>query len=137
MIFLLSNYITSQILLKLKGLVLVNNFMSQLFCICFFPFSPFSVFHPQWEIECSLETVENLLFLLIYIYIFQNLIFHVNTGGNGGRGGDVILECSASIWDFSGLQHHVVCYWLLLFVRLRTGLTFNLSCFVFIIYTEC
>ncbi|KAF3454709.1 hypothetical protein FNV43_RR05157 [Rhamnella rubrinervis] len=27
-------------------------------------------------------------------------------GGNGGRGGDVILECSPTIWDFSGLQHH-------------------------------
>uniref|UniRef100_A0A1D1XZG9 GTPase obg n=1 Tax=Anthurium amnicola TaxID=1678845 RepID=A0A1D1XZG9_9ARAE len=28
-------------------------------------------------------------------------------GGNGGRGGDVILECSASVWDFSNLQHHL------------------------------
>ncbi|XP_030504462.2 probable GTP-binding protein OBGM, mitochondrial isoform X1 [Cannabis sativa] len=28
-------------------------------------------------------------------------------GGNGGRGGDVILECSPTVWDFSGLQHHV------------------------------
>ncbi|CAI0388318.1 unnamed protein product [Linum tenue] len=28
-------------------------------------------------------------------------------GGNGGRGGDVILECSPAVWDFSGLQHHV------------------------------
>ncbi|CAA0809760.1 Probable GTP-binding protein OBGM- mitochondrial [Striga hermonthica] len=28
-------------------------------------------------------------------------------GGNGGRGGDVILECSPSVWDFRGLQHHV------------------------------
>ncbi|CAD6255510.1 unnamed protein product [Miscanthus lutarioriparius] len=28
-------------------------------------------------------------------------------GGNGGKGGDVILECSRSIWDFSGLQHHM------------------------------
>ncbi|KAL5205084.1 hypothetical protein ABZP36_009955 [Zizania latifolia] len=28
-------------------------------------------------------------------------------GGNGGRGGDVILECSLSIWDFSSLQHHM------------------------------
>ncbi|XP_015874098.3 probable GTP-binding protein OBGM, mitochondrial isoform X1 [Ziziphus jujuba] len=27
-------------------------------------------------------------------------------GGNGGRGGDVILECSPTVWDFSGLQHH-------------------------------
>uniref|UniRef100_A0A0D9XVQ3 OBG-type G domain-containing protein n=1 Tax=Leersia perrieri TaxID=77586 RepID=A0A0D9XVQ3_9ORYZ len=27
-------------------------------------------------------------------------------GGNGGTGGDVILECSRSVWDFSGLQHH-------------------------------
>lgn len=27
-------------------------------------------------------------------------------GGNGGTGGDVILECSGSIWDFSSLQHH-------------------------------
>jgi hypothetical protein len=32
-----------------------------------------------------------------------------STGGNGGKGGDVILECSRSIWDFSGLQHHMVC----------------------------
>lgn len=30
-------------------------------------------------------------------------------GGNGGKGGDVILECSPTVWDFSGLQHHVVC----------------------------
>ncbi|KAF8725709.1 hypothetical protein HU200_020257 [Digitaria exilis] len=29
-------------------------------------------------------------------------------GGNGGKGGDVILECSRSIWDFSGLQHHMI-----------------------------
>ncbi|XP_008776794.1 probable GTP-binding protein OBGM, mitochondrial [Phoenix dactylifera] len=28
-------------------------------------------------------------------------------GGNGGRGGDVILECSAAVWDFSNLQHHL------------------------------
>ncbi|KAI9194140.1 hypothetical protein LWI28_003447 [Acer negundo] len=28
-------------------------------------------------------------------------------GGNGGRGGDVILECSPAVWDFSGLQHHI------------------------------
>ncbi|EPS72002.1 hypothetical protein M569_02756, partial [Genlisea aurea] len=28
-------------------------------------------------------------------------------GGNGGRGGDVVLECSTSVWDFSGLQHHI------------------------------
>ena len=29
-------------------------------------------------------------------------------GGNGGRGGDVILECSSAVWDFSGLQHQNV-----------------------------
>lgn len=28
-------------------------------------------------------------------------------GGNGGRGGDVYLECSAALWDFSNLQHHL------------------------------
>ncbi|KAI3444193.1 hypothetical protein Pfo_000858 [Paulownia fortunei] len=28
-------------------------------------------------------------------------------GGNGGRGGDVILECSTAVWDFSSLQHHI------------------------------
>ncbi|ERN09743.1 probable GTP-binding protein OBGM, mitochondrial isoform X1 [Amborella trichopoda] len=28
-------------------------------------------------------------------------------GGNGGRGGDVILECSPAIWDLSNLQHHL------------------------------
>ncbi|OVA05913.1 GTP binding domain [Macleaya cordata] len=27
-------------------------------------------------------------------------------GGNGGRGGDVILECSPTVWDFRNLQHH-------------------------------
>eukprot|EP00249_Psilotum_nudum_P004152 c17695_g1_i2 orf=344-781(-) len=27
-------------------------------------------------------------------------------GGNGGRGGDTILECSPRVWDFSHLQHH-------------------------------
>ncbi|WVZ08355.1 hypothetical protein V8G54_021701, partial [Vigna mungo] len=29
-------------------------------------------------------------------------------GGNGGRGGDVILECSSTVWDFSGLQRHLI-----------------------------
>ncbi|KAG4403830.1 hypothetical protein GLYMA_01G202150v4 [Glycine max] len=28
-------------------------------------------------------------------------------GGNGGRGGDIILECSHRVWDFSGLQRHL------------------------------
>ncbi|KAF3781454.1 putative GTP-binding protein [Nymphaea thermarum] len=28
-------------------------------------------------------------------------------GGNGGKGGNVILECSASVWDLSNLQHHL------------------------------
>ncbi|OIT05048.1 PREDICTED: probable GTP-binding protein OBGM, mitochondrial [Nicotiana attenuata] len=28
-------------------------------------------------------------------------------GGNGGRGGDVILECSPAVWDLSSLQHHI------------------------------
>lgn len=43
-------------------------------------------------------------------------IFDFNVGGNGGRGGDVILECSPSVWDFSGLQNHVVCdFFLFLF----------------------
>ncbi|KAL2480883.1 putative GTP-binding protein OBGM [Abeliophyllum distichum] len=28
-------------------------------------------------------------------------------GGNGGRGGDVILECSTAVWDLSCLQHHI------------------------------
>ncbi|GMH12280.1 hypothetical protein Nepgr_014121 [Nepenthes gracilis] len=28
-------------------------------------------------------------------------------GGNGGRGGDVILQCTAAVWDFSSLQHHI------------------------------
>lgn len=28
-------------------------------------------------------------------------------GGNGGKGGDVILECSAAVWDLSNLQHHL------------------------------
>lgn len=36
-------------------------------------------------------------------------VFGTNVGGNGGKGGDVILECSPTVWDFSGLQHHVVC----------------------------
>uniref|UniRef100_A0A7N0ULR1 Uncharacterized protein n=2 Tax=Kalanchoe fedtschenkoi TaxID=63787 RepID=A0A7N0ULR1_KALFE len=31
----------------------------------------------------------------------------IRDGGNGGRGGDVILECSRAVWDFSGLQHHI------------------------------
>lgn len=46
----------------------------------------------------------NLLLLLLLMFI------GLNVGGNGGRGGDVILECSTAIWDFSGLQNHVVCY---------------------------
>lgn len=29
-------------------------------------------------------------------------------GGNGGRGGDVILECSTRVWDLSGLQRHLI-----------------------------
>ncbi|XP_059626619.1 probable GTP-binding protein OBGM, mitochondrial [Cornus florida] len=28
-------------------------------------------------------------------------------GGKGGRGGDVILECSPALWDLSSLQHHI------------------------------
>jgi hypothetical protein len=32
-----------------------------------------------------------------------------NVGGSGGVGGDVILECSRTVWDFSGLQRHLVC----------------------------
>ncbi|KAK8969352.1 hypothetical protein KSP40_PGU020129 [Platanthera guangdongensis] len=28
-------------------------------------------------------------------------------GGNGGKGGDVYLESSAALWDFSNLQHHL------------------------------
>lgn len=32
-----------------------------------------------------------------------------DVGGNGGTGGDVILECSPRVWDFSGLQRHLVC----------------------------
>ncbi|XP_026427771.1 probable GTP-binding protein OBGM, mitochondrial isoform X2 [Papaver somniferum] len=28
-------------------------------------------------------------------------------GGSGGRGGDVILECSPKVWDFRNLQHHM------------------------------
>ncbi|MCL7029950.1 hypothetical protein MKW94_029288 [Papaver nudicaule] len=28
-------------------------------------------------------------------------------GGSGGRGGDVILECSPNVWDFRNLQHHM------------------------------
>ncbi|PKA58211.1 Developmentally regulated G-protein 2 [Apostasia shenzhenica] len=31
----------------------------------------------------------------------------VPNGGNGGRGGDVYLECSPTLWDFSNLQHHL------------------------------
>ncbi|XP_056695447.1 probable GTP-binding protein OBGM, mitochondrial isoform X2 [Spinacia oleracea] len=27
-------------------------------------------------------------------------------GGNGGKGGDVILQCTSAVWDFRGLQHH-------------------------------
>ncbi|XP_050370054.1 probable GTP-binding protein OBGM, mitochondrial [Argentina anserina] len=32
----------------------------------------------------------------------------VPDGGNGGKGGDVILECSPTVWDFSGLQPHLI-----------------------------
>ncbi|KAF6171898.1 hypothetical protein GIB67_011795 [Kingdonia uniflora] len=27
--------------------------------------------------------------------------------GNGGRGGDIILECCPAVWDFRNLQHHM------------------------------
>jgi len=37
------------------------------------------------------------------------LVSVFNVGGNGGRGGDVILECSPRVWDFSGLKRHLVC----------------------------
>ncbi|PHT84925.1 putative GTP-binding protein OBGM, mitochondrial [Capsicum annuum] len=33
--------------------------------------------------------------------------FRRGRGGNGGRGGDVILECSPTMWDLSALQHHI------------------------------
>ncbi|CAO2824947.1 unnamed protein product [Amaranthus hypochondriacus] len=29
-------------------------------------------------------------------------------GGNGGRGGDVILRCTSAVWDFRCLQHHII-----------------------------
>ncbi|XP_045808213.1 probable GTP-binding protein OBGM, mitochondrial [Trifolium pratense] len=32
----------------------------------------------------------------------------VPDGGSGGVGGDVILECSRRVWDFSGLQRHLM-----------------------------
>ena len=40
------------------------------------------------------------------------IILRSYVGGNGGRGGDVILECSPAVWDFSSVQHHIVCYFL-------------------------
>lgn len=41
------------------------------------------------------------------IYIL-NASFLIDAGGDGGRGGDVILECSTALWDFSSLNHHIV-----------------------------
>ncbi|XP_058752551.1 probable GTP-binding protein OBGM, mitochondrial [Vicia villosa] len=32
----------------------------------------------------------------------------VPDGGGGGIGGDVILECSRRVWDFSGLKRHLI-----------------------------
>ncbi|KAK7307472.1 hypothetical protein VNO77_40572 [Canavalia gladiata] len=29
-------------------------------------------------------------------------------GGNGGKGGDVILKCSPRVWDFSGFKRHLI-----------------------------
>ncbi|PHT39435.1 putative GTP-binding protein OBGM, mitochondrial [Capsicum baccatum] len=43
----------------------------------------------------------------LYDSSFLYLLFGVNAGGNGGRGGDVILECSPTMWDLSALQHHI------------------------------
>lgn len=54
---------------------------------------------------------QNELNLLLSTFMISLLILiWPNTGGNGGRGGDVVLECSATVWDFSSLQHHIVCY---------------------------
>lgn len=49
--------------------------------------------------------------MLVLFMKHQSLLSNSCTvlGGNGGRGGDVILECSPAVWDFSCLQHHVVC----------------------------
>lgn len=41
---------------------------------------------------------------------FHYLLFGLDAGGNGGRGGDVILECSPTMWDLSALQHHIVSF---------------------------
>lgn len=40
--------------------------------------------------------------------MFDVYVIEISSGGNGGRGGDVILECTHAVWDFSGLQPHVV-----------------------------
>lgn len=55
----------------------------------------------------------NKTFGLILHHVFLSIQVSRNNsgsivGGNGGRGGDVILECSPAVWDFSSLQHHVV-----------------------------
>jgi len=43
-------------------------------------------------------------------------VIELSLGGNGGRGGDVILECTHAVWDFSGLQPHIVSVSVTLFV---------------------
>jgi hypothetical protein len=50
---------------------------------------------------------------LVYISRAQDLPYSMQqkfAGGDGGTGGNVILECSRSVWDFSNLQHHTVCF---------------------------
>lgn len=46
---------------------------------------------------------------MVFIYCHVIQLCGIKEGGDGGRGGDVILECSATLWDFSSLQHHAVC----------------------------
>lgn len=47
--------------------------------------------------------------MMFTMLVLRSSICGIFVGGNGGRGGDVILECSPTVWDFRGLQNHIVC----------------------------
>lgn len=54
----------------------------------------------------------NIIYIVSHPNEFLKMVFlfYLHVGANGGRGGDVILECSPRLWDFSSLKHHIVVY---------------------------
>lgn len=66
--------------------------------------------YTNWNSEFVVIVLSDDHGIIYLILVDKQSLFIPNfTGGNGGRGGDVILQCTSAVWDFRGLQHHIVC----------------------------